>query len=214
MNENFNPQRSKQQIPPSSPLRVISRHDTIGSVPSSPVPLTDSSIKDWPVIPKPRPLSSPGVPMTGDSNQEDQEVVEIVKQGEQLEHKAHRTQQCDSVLQEFQVRENCLDYNRCINFFRRLRIYFFRYLKMKNMTIVNRSMVHLAHQAVSTCRILILCRHLQLGLTGLGITVNVHLNLQGLKLLIKTVSILFSFIIVSFYLSRLIRIKSSSTNIG
>lgn len=103
MSENFSIQRGRTPLQPSSPLRVISRQDACGSVPNSPVPLTDISMKEWPIIARPRPLSSPGVTISGDSSQEDQEVLEIVKQGEQLQNKGHRAQQCDSVLQEFQV---------------------------------------------------------------------------------------------------------------
>lgn len=87
---------------PSSPLRVISRQEAVGSVPNSPVPLSEGGSKEWPLA-RPRPLSSPGVTLSGESSQEDQEVLEIVEQGEQLQHKGHRLQQCDSVLQEFQV---------------------------------------------------------------------------------------------------------------
>lgn len=62
--------------PPLSPLRVISRQDS-SSVPSSPVPSSDTTIV-WPVArPRPQRLGSP----PGAETQEDQEVLQIVSQG-------------------------------------------------------------------------------------------------------------------------------------
>lgn len=78
------------------------RQETTGSVPSSPVPLTDSNTKEW-LETKPHMPASPGFTMSGDTCQEDQEVLEIVKQGEHMYNTEHRMQLCDSVLQEFQV---------------------------------------------------------------------------------------------------------------
>lgn len=95
---------------PTSPLRVIPRHDT-SSVPNSPVPLVDGpsgsnitpqgGIREWPAVARPRPEKN-GVPIGTETvqSQEDQEIVEIVRQGE-LQNKGRQSSSrlCDSVLQ-------------------------------------------------------------------------------------------------------------------
>ncbi|GLV45534.1 Tsc1 [Carabus blaptoides fortunei] len=89
---------------PTSPLRVIPRYhqDTQSSVPHSPVPLVDGpGTREWPPVARPRPEKN-GLPVTvgTETSQEDQEVLEIVRQGE-MHSDSTRTQLCDSVLQEF-----------------------------------------------------------------------------------------------------------------
>lgn len=71
---------------PTSPLRPIHRlHDPEGS---------------------PVRGASPAMILQQDSSQEDQEVLEIVRRGERMSQPSiSRSQQCDSVIQEFQVRK-------------------------------------------------------------------------------------------------------------
>ncbi|XP_044732260.1 hamartin isoform X3 [Chrysoperla carnea] len=115
---------------PTSPLRVIS-YDS--SVPNSPVPIETTApvpgAKDWHVA-KPKPEKNGfrfESPVTQDISQEDQEVVEIVKQGEQYRNHnndttlmesltLHHTNQhpnCDSVLQDFHNEPHNEDFEEC-----------------------------------------------------------------------------------------------------
>lgn len=108
---------------PSSPLRVIG---SSGVPPESPIPIEPTApipgSRDWPIT-RPTPekngfhlaerhsshVSSGSLFHQSDSTQEDQEVTEIVKQGEQFRNESHPinmttphsvSRQCDSVLQD------------------------------------------------------------------------------------------------------------------
>lgn len=114
---------------PSSPLRVIG---SSGVPPESPVPIEPTAplpgSRDWPIT-RPTPekngvhlseghtssVSSTSLYHPNDSTQEDQEIVEIVKQGEQFRNDTRSmnaqtplavSRHCDSVLQEFPVTHN------------------------------------------------------------------------------------------------------------
>lgn len=112
---------------PSSPLRVIG---STGLPPESPVPIEPTApvpgSRDWPIT-RPTPEKNGFHIPDGhhghgslyhsvDSSQEDQEVVEIVRQGEQRDrNESHPvnvqtpqsvSRHCDSVLQEFSVSHN------------------------------------------------------------------------------------------------------------
>lgn len=137
MNESFPDHRPNSNLRsktplnhPTSPLRVIS-YDS--SVPNSPVPIETTApvpgAKDWHVA-KPKPEKNGfrfESPVTQDISQEDQEVVEIVKQGEQYRNHnndttlmesltLHHTNQhpnCDSVLQDFHNEPHNEDFEEC-----------------------------------------------------------------------------------------------------
>lgn len=104
-------------VGPTSPLRVIPRYyESSGSVPNSPVPLADglslAPTREWPAVAKPRPEKN-GVPISlgTDTSQEDQEIADIVRQGE-MQGGSGRSQLCDSVLQEF-VNQDDGDFEAC-----------------------------------------------------------------------------------------------------